>query len=404
MAHRPDTRCADTKPADLIQQLKAHANERRTHAAQRSLTPADSVGKFITRTVDGQPRRLLNLAGNDYLALATHPRLRDAANAANHHYGTGSAASRLVTGTLPPHASLEPRFAAFKHAEAALLFPTGTMANLGVLTALARPGDLICQDKLNHACLIDGAKFSGATVRTFPHQNYDKLERLLHQATPPSKRRVFVTTDAVFSMDGTVADLPRLLELCNAHNATLIVDEAHGTGILGKHGTGLAEHQGVASQIPITVSTASKALGCVGGLVTAAAPVIDELVNHARTFIYTTAPPASVPASIDAALDVIRDEPQRRQRLADIIQHVRAGLRDAGWNVTDDPTPIVPLTLGQNEAALAFADQLQQAGFLAVAIRPPTVAPGTARVRLSLRCDLTDDECDALVRAAACAI
>ncbi|MEM1026673.1 MAG: aminotransferase class I/II-fold pyridoxal phosphate-dependent enzyme [Planctomycetota bacterium] len=200
-------------------------------------------------------------------------------------------------------------------------------------------------------------------------------------------------------MDGTTADLPRLLELCEQHLATLIVDEAHGTGVLGNHGTGLAEHQGVAGQIPITVSTASKALGSLGGIVTAAAPVIDELINHARTFIYTTSPPAAVPASIDAALDVIRDEPHRRQRLAEIIQRVRHGLRDQGWGFDDEPTPIVPLTVGSNEAALAFAEHLQQAGILAVAIRPPTVPSGSARVRLSLRADLTDDDCDALIAA-----
>ncbi|MEM1099460.1 MAG: 8-amino-7-oxononanoate synthase [Planctomycetota bacterium] len=390
------------KPADpggLIPQLQRTAEDRRAASADRSLVTADAVGKFVTRTIQGESRRLINLAGNDYLGLATEPRLRDAAVADTTTYGTGSAASRLITGTLPPHAALERRFAAFKHAEAALLFPTGTMANLGVLTTLARPGDLIVQDKLNHACLIDGARYSGATVRTFPHRHYDKLERLLQNRAEPFAR-TFITTDAVFSMDGTAADLPRLLELAERYEATLIVDEAHGTGILGETGSGLAEHQGVAGQIPVTVSTASKALGSLGGVVTAASPVIDELINHARTFIYTTSPPASVPASIDAALDVIRDEPQRRGRLAEIIRHVRDGLRGAGWDLGDDPTPIVPQTVGTNEAALVLADELQQAGFLAVAIRPPTVPPGSARVRLSLRADLTDPECDALIRAA----
>ncbi len=417
----PDTTSALKKPtdnvrgsalADLLQQLQHHADQRRAAAAQRSLRVHDAPGKTVTRPGDPHPAPLLNLAGNDYLGLATHPRLRDAAVAATQRYGTGSAASRLVTGTLPPHAALEQRFAGFKHSQRALLFPTGVMANLGVLTTLARPGDLILQDKLNHASLVDAARASGATVRTFPHRHYAKLQRLLQQqnkgpACPggagntSDQARTFVVTDAVFSMDGTVADLPALLELCGQHHAILIVDEAHATGILGQTGAGLAEHQHVAGHIPITISTASKALGSIGGLVTADAPIIDELINHARTFIYTTAPPPSIPATIDAALDVLRDEPQRRTRLADIIRHVRAGLRDAGWDIRGDPTPIIPLIVGHNDAALALAQRLQDAGFLAVAIRPPSVTPGSARVRLSLRADLTDQDCEQLIQACA---
>ncbi len=408
----------DTANPAWLAELDAARQQRESQHAQRTLTPTDADGRFAVR--DGQ--RLLNLAGNDYLGLSQHPALVRAARDAIKTHGTGGAASRLVTGTLPPHAQLEERFAKFKHAEAALLFPTGFMANLGVLTALAGPSDVILQDKLNHASLIDAARFSGATIRTFPHRGYDKLERLLHNSPPPGRGRgrvpdgetiaealkehehnqarsprTFIVTDAVFSMDGTVADLPRLVELARIHHAILVVDEAHATGILGSHGTGLAEQQGVAGDIDITVSTASKALGSLGGIVTGPREVVDELTNTARSFIYTTALPPSIPASIGAALDVIRDEPQRRQRLGEIIRDVRTHLHHHGWDINpDDPTPIIPLIVGDNAAALELAARLQNAGILTVGIRPPTVAPGSARVRLSLRCDLTDEEVSTL--------
>ncbi|MEM8783907.1 MAG: 8-amino-7-oxononanoate synthase [Planctomycetota bacterium] len=395
--------------AGLVQQLEAHGQRRRADDAQRSLHPRESTGKHIH--LDG--RTFVNLAGNDYLGFATHPALKAAAVAATQKHGTGSSASRLITGTLPIHLDLERRFAEFKHGPAALLFSSGTAANMGVLLTLARPGDLILQDKLNHACLIDGARFCGAKVRTFPHRNYEKLERLL-QAAPTETRqygrrrtdkpldgptRTFITTDSVFSMEGTTADLPRLLDLCDKYHATLLIDEAHGTGVLGEHGTGLAEHQGVAGQVHITVSTASKALGSLGGIVTADEPIIDELINHARTFVYTTSLPPAIPASIHAALDLLRDEPHHRYRLAEIVRRVRGGLRDAGWDIDHEPTPIVPLVVGPNDAALALSLKLREAGFLAAAIRPPTVPPNAARVRLSLRADLTDEECDTLIRA-----
>jgi 8-amino-7-oxononanoate synthase len=387
----------------LIRALQRDADLRERQHLRRRLVETEGIGKYVVR--DG--RRLLNLAGNDYLALATHPRLIEAATQATRIYGTGSSASRLITGTLPPHHRLEQRFATFKHAPAALLFPTGTMANLGVLTALARPGDRIYQDRLNHACLLDGARYSGATVRTFPHRNYDRLAKLLQTRPADGKfrpmwetPRTFVTTDAVFSMDGTVADLQCLLELCASHEAVLILDEAHGTGVLGRDGSGLAEHQGVAGRVPITVSTGSKALGGLGGIVTAHQAVIETLIHHARTFIYTTAPPPSVPAALSAALDVLHEEPQRRTRLHEIIRSVRSGLKAQGWSVGEDPTPIVPLIVGDNASALALADRFARHEILAVAIRPPTVRSGQARVRLSLRADLSDDDAERLLQAA----
>lgn len=370
---------------------------------RRSLRALPSSGLWVE--VDG--KKLLNLAGNDYLALAGHPKLIAAAVAATQRYGTGSGASRLVTGHLDLHARVEAEFAAFKHAEAALLFPTGYAANLGVLTALAEPGDLVCQDKLNHASLIDAARMCAAEVRTYPHLELNKLERLLadHQNKFPGAgagAQRFVVTDAVFSMDGDAADLPALCALAERYDAVLVVDEAHGTGVLGDDGSGLAALRGVAGRVPVTVSTASKALGGLGGIVTGSRALIDTLVNRARPMIYSTAVPPAQAAAIGAAVEVVREEPERRQRLAALGETLRERLRDAGWPGLSHPvpTPIVPLRVGGVEAALALQERLKEQGILAVAIRPPTVPPGTARVRLSLRCDLTDGHVEQIVAAA----
>ncbi len=393
----------------------------------RLLRPTDaqtSSGPMVRRG----GRLLLNLAGNDYLALAGHPHLRAAAIAAIEQYGVGSGASRLVSGHLPLHAEVEARFAAFKHAEAALLFPTGFMANFAVLTTLAGPGDLLLCDKLNHASLIDAARASGATLRVFPHLNYDKLQRLLEKSPATSQRgldssspaqsasrppRTFIVTDSIFSMDGDVADLPRICDLAERHEAIVIVDEAHATGVLGEDGSGLCKLQGVADRVDVVVSTASKALGGLGGIVTGPRLVIETLVNHARAFIYTTAVPPAQAATLHAALDIVRDEPQRRGRLAEITTQVHHHLkeinmppkpsRSRGWESPQQsrviPTPILPLIVGDDTAALALSAHLETAGILAPAIRPPTVAPGSARVRLTLRADLQPAHLDQLFTA-----
>lgn len=345
-------------------------------------------------------REMINLAGNDYLGLAGHPRLREAAIEAIRTWGVGAGASRLVSGHTPVHAGVESRFASFKHAQAALIFPTGYAANLAAITALARPGDLVCVDKLNHASLLDAAAASGAQVRVYPHLNLAKLDRLLARAAGSPIRR-FILTDSIFSMDGDVADLPALCDLADRYDAILLVDEAHGTGVLGASGAGLAELQGVAERLDLVVSTASKALGSLGGIVTARQEVIQTLVNRARSFIYSTGVPAAQAATIDAALAVIHDEPWRRDRLKELSQRLRHRLGEMGWLPAAQaapavPTPIIALVVGAPAAALALAARLDAAGFLAPAIRPPTVAPGSSRVRLSLRADLQDDDLERL--------
>ncbi len=353
----------------------------------------------------------VNLASNDYLGLSQHPRLKQAAVDAIQEFGLGAAASRLISGTLTLHAQAERRFARFKHAQAALLIPTGYMANLAVLTGLAQRGDLICLDKLCHASLIDAARLSGATVRTFPHGQTRKLTRLLERhadTARPSPRghapTRLIVTESVFSMDGDTADLPELCELAQRFDALLIVDEAHATGVLGPTAAGLCELQHVSDKVGVTVSTASKALGAIGGIITASHEVIDTLVNHARPFIYTTAVTPSQTAAIIAALDVVRDEPWRRQRLAALSRQLHEMLIEIHWHHRLPPGrlaggPIFSLQLGSPHDALALSEHLRAHGLYVPAIRPPTVPPGSSRVRISLRADLDDHHLPQLIEA-----
>ncbi len=337
---------------------------------------------------------LLHLANNDYLRLRRHPHLIAKVCEAAQRAGAGSGSSRLVEGTSAAHVAIEARFARFKHAPAALLFPTGYMANVALLSTLAGPGDLIAIDKHSHASLIDGARLAaaeGTAMRTFPHGRLDRLATLLeaHRKEQPERLR-FIVTDSVFSMDGDVADIEALAAVRDEHEAVLIVDEAHATGVLGAEGRG-ADAQGLADA---TVSTASKALGSLGGLVTGPSLLIEWLINAARPFLFTTAPPPTQVAAIDAALDLIESEPQRRERLAFAARRLRSRLRETGFAVRDDPTPIVPIIVGAADRALALADHLRRHGILAPAIRSPTVAPNAARVRLSVHCELTEEDID----------
>lgn len=402
-APTPNDSARDTtlQPADSLSDASARQlDELEQDNRLRSLRAVQPQGRTIN--VDG--RELLNLASNDYLALSQHPKLVQAAVNATQRYGVGSGASRLVSGTQPLHEEVEQRFASFKHAEAALLLPTGYTANLSVLTTLAGPDDLIVMDKLVHASLIDAARASDATVRTFPHLQLDRAEQLLTRHTIG---RHFLVTDSVFSMDGDCADLPALCDLADRTQASLIVDEAHGTGVLGNDGSGLASAQAATKRIytcgngGVVISTASKALGSLGGLITAAKPVIDLIVNRARPFIYSTAVPPAQAAAIIAALDVIQEEPTRREQLAAISSQLRNQLQQNRWKIDEQSiaTPILPLIVGSESDALGLSQLLKEKGFYAPAIRPPTVAPGHSRVRLSLRADLQDRDIDHLLEA-----
>lgn len=342
-------------------------------------------------------QRLLSFSSNDYLGLATHPRLAAAAARAASE-ATGATAARAVVGSLPCHDALEQALAAFEGSEAALLFGSGYQANVGVLQALCGPEDVVLSDAWNHASLIDGARLSRARVEVYGHLDLADLERRL-EATAPARRRV-VVTDSVFSMDGDLADLPALVALCRRHAALLVVDEAHATGLYGAQATGLCEAQGVAHEVDVRVGTLSKALGSYGAFVASGRATRELLLNRARSFIFTTALPPTVCAASLEALSVLRDEPWRRERLWAHVETLAAGLNALGLPAAPR-SPIFPVQLGSPERALAAAAGLAARGIWVRAIRPPTVPIGTSRLRLTLSAAHTDQEVRALLQALA---
>ena len=327
-------------------------------------------------------RELLNLSSNDYLGLAGDPRLIKASQEAAAGWGVGSTASRLIVGTLALHQQVEEQVAAFKGSEQAVLFNTGYMANVGIMAALMGKGDVILSDRLNHASIIDGMRLSEAQFYRYPHRDLNRLEALLKKHA--KVRRLLIVTDSVFSVDGDVAPLRELVTLKERYGAWLMIDEAHATGVFGAKGAGLAEALGVTDGIDIHMGTFSKALGSFGAYVAGAAPLIELLHNKARSFIYSTALPPPVLGAIQAALAVVRQEPARRAYLLDQAGRFRRRLQEAGLDTLDSETQIIPVLVGDNLRALEYASRLRQAGLMAVAIRPPTVPPGGARLRFSL--------------------
>jgi 8-amino-7-oxononanoate synthase len=327
-------------------------------------------------------RVLLNLSSNDYLGLAGDNRLIAASQEAAARWGAGSTASRLIVGTLALHQEVEEEVAAFKGTERAVLFNSGYMANVGVIAALTGKGDVILSDKLNHASIIDGMRLSEAAFYRYPHRDLDRLKALLHKHS--KARRVLVVTDSVFSVDGDVAPLRELAALKERYGAWLMIDEAHATGVFGATGAGLAEAQGLADQIDIHMGTFSKALGSFGAYVAGKTALIELLHNRARSFIYSTALPPAVLGAIQAALKIVREEPARRAYVLAQADQFRRSLQAGGFDTLDSETQIIPILVGDNQKSLEFAAAVRGAGVMAVAIRPPTVPPGGARLRVSL--------------------
>lgn len=327
--------------------------------------------------VDFDGRELHNFASNDYLGLAAHPQVVEAAVRATRDYGAGSGASRLITGSQRPHALLEEKLAAFKGTEAALVFGSGYASSLGALQALATKGDVVLLDRLAHACLVDGARLSGATLRPFHHNDTEHLEHHLRWAGKKYPAgRVFIATESVFSMDGDLAPLPEIVRLKERYGAVLLLDEAHAVGVLGSGGRGLAGQLGLADRVEVQMGTLGKALGSSGGYLAGSRVLIDFLTNAARSFVFSTAPPASTAAAASAALDLCgSDEGDRRRsvlrRLAALLDPV-------------PPAAVHPLVMGREDAALRAAEELARLGFHVPAIRPPTVPKGTSRLRVSL--------------------
>jgi 8-amino-7-oxononanoate synthase len=330
-------------------------------------------------------RELINFGSNDYLALAADQRLTAAVRAALQEYGWGSGASPLLTGHAQLHRRLEERLAEFEGTEAALVFTSGYAANAGTVAALVGVGDVVFTDRKNHASLIDGCRLSRADVRTYPHADWQMLDRLLSKtAGDHGVRRRLIVTDALFSMDGDLAALKELTDLAERHRAMLLVDEAHATGVFGSQGRGVTEFYGLEERVPVRVGTMSKALGCVGGFVCGSRALIEWLVNHARPFIFSTAAPAACAAAALAALEIVKNEPWRREQLLARAAELRANLAAQGWNIGRSASQIIPIIVGLPARAAALADALKEQGLYVPAIRPPTVPEGEACLRISL--------------------
>ena len=357
----------------------------------RALRPADAA--------------MLNFAANDYLGLSRHPSLIEAARQATAQHGTGAGASRLVTGTDTAVLALEESLAAWKEKEAALVFSSGYAAALGTIPALVGKGDTVILDKLAHASLIDAARLSGATVRTFPHNNAPRLETLLAKISS-GKTRILVVTESIFSMDGDAAPLRELAELKDRYGAWLLVDEAHATGLYGATGAGLVAEAGLSPRVEIVMGTLSKALGSVGGYIAGSRALIDWLVNRARSFIYSTALPPGVIAASRAAVDLARghEGAALRKRLRENISRFHEGLPASWKNQLSPggrrlPSAIQPLICREAAAALQLAAALREVGFLVPAIRYPTVPRNAARLRITLSAAHAGKDIDALNRA-----
>ncbi|MEI7836753.1 MAG: 8-amino-7-oxononanoate synthase, partial [Planctomycetota bacterium] len=323
------------------------------------------------------------------------PAVKGAAVAAIAEWGVGAGASRLISGTSALHVALETRLAGFKGTESAVVTSTGWMTNRAAIFALTGPGDLILCDKLNHASILDAAADCGAVFRTFAHRDVPRAARLLDKLRPKANRCLIVT-DTVFSMDGDLAPLVDLADLKDRYDAQLLVDEAHATGVLGECGRGAAELLGVEPRIDAVVGTLSKALGSLGGFVAGPGVLIDTIRNTGRPYIYTTAPPPALCAAALTALDIVRDEPQRRLRLGELSLRLRTRLHAAGLSTGDSSTQIIPIPIGSPARALAVSRALFEAGYLIPAIRPPTVAPNSSRLRISLTSGHSEQQIDAL--------
>ncbi len=347
-------------------------------------------------TVQGRP--VINLASNNYLGLATHPRLVEAMVDATRRLGVGAGAVRTIVGTMEIHLELERRLAAFKGAESALVFQSGFATNLAVVPNVAGEGDGIFSDALNHASIIDGCRQARAEVVRFAHADPGDLERQL-KAHRGRFRNSVVITDGVFSMDGDVAPLPDLVALAEAHDAAVYVDDAHGSGVMGPGGRGTVAHFGLEGRVDVQVGTLSKAIGVLGGYVATSRPLVELLEQRGRPFLFSTSHPPGVAAACLAALDVLADEPARIERLWANTRHFKAGLKALGFDTGRSQTPITPVMAFDERRALALSDQLLEAGVFAQGIVFPTVARGQARVRTIVTAEHTTADLDEALRA-----
>ena len=380
--------------------LQSALNERREQNLYRMRKVIDSA-QGAEVIVDG--KRYLNFCNNDYLGLANHPDIVSAFKNAADEFGVGSGASHLVCGHSALHHRLEEQFAEFTGRPRALLFSTGYMANLGVINALLGNGDHIFEDKLNHASLLDAGLLSGARFQRFLHNDIDNLEtRLARTQADEGDGRKLIAVDGVFSMDGDCAPLPELAQLAQKHNAWLMVDDAHGIGVLGKNGGGCAEHFGLdINQLPILMGTLGKAFGTFGAFVAGSEALIETLIQFSRTYIYTTALPPAVAAATSKSLEIVQRETWRREHLQDLIAQFRRGAEQIGLRLFSSNTAIQPLLIGAADEAMRWSNALAERGFWISAIRPPTVPANSSRLRITLSAAHSEKQIEQLLDALA---
>lgn len=367
--------------------MEKELDELREHHLLRGLTTIDSASSPWVTLDD---KRVLLICSNNYLGLTKDPRVVKAGSDAMVHYGAGAGAARLISGNMPAHGELEEALARFKGTASALLFSTGYMANTGLLGTLCKKGDVIFCDRLAHASIIDGCLLSPARLVRYRHNHMGHLDDLMKN-TPCSGRR-WIVTEGVFSMDGDIAPLPELLQIAERHDAVVILDEAHATGVLGKRGRGTVEHFGCSSDRIIQMGTLGKALGGFGAFVAGERIVVDYLINKARSFIFTTALPPAVAASAREALRIVEAEPERVARLRANAIDLRRGLQGLGFDVPSGETPIIPVMVGDAEKALSLSRTLLNEGVHATAVRPPTVPKGESRIRVTVMATYTDED------------
>ena len=380
-----------------VRAVLGELNESHLYRSRRLITPLDATH------VSWQGRTYVNFASNNYLGLTHHPRVVHAAEKSLHQDGAGSGASALICGYGPAHASAEQHIARWKGTEAAVLLPSGYQANHAAVQTLAAGaeksgrGIRFLLDKLCHASLIDAVRGTGMPFRVFPHNNLQKLGRLLEEANPRQIQAVI--TESIFSMDGDAADLAGLARLKQERPFLLLLDEAHASGVYGPGGAGLTAELGLGSLADVLVVTLSKSIGCVGGAVCGSGVFCEALVNFARAYLYSTNVPAAVAAAADAAISVMEHEPQRQQRVREIARRVRSELGQLGLHIPPGDSPIIPMITGSETAALEAGEALMAEGMLVLAIRPPTVPRGTSRLRVTLSSEHTDEEIAQLICA-----
>ncbi|MFC3153521.1 8-amino-7-oxononanoate synthase [Litoribrevibacter euphylliae] len=375
--------------------LSESLNARKTQHLYRSRRLLGSAQQ-PEQQVDG--KSVLSFCSNDYLGLANHPEVKKAFIEAASEYGVGSGASHLVNGHSQLHHELELKLAELTGRDRAVLFSTGFMANIGTISALVGRGDAVIQDKWNHASLIDAGLASGAKFKRYPHCDLNGLERQLNSCS--EARRKLVVTDGVFSMDGDIAPLDRIADIADAHNACLMIDDAHGLGVLGATGAGSAELFNLSQErLPVLMGTLGKACGSFGAFVAGSEELVETLIQQARSYIYTTALPPAVAAASLASLKLIQTEAWRRDKLQILIAQLRGGIESIGFPLMRSETAIQPILVGDAALALDISQQLEQRGLLVTAIRPPTVPEGTSRLRITLSADHSSDQIELLLSA-----